>query len=139
MKVDSEYRLQTTEGAAWEAEFRKRRAAARNDDPLIASRRSQLLSKALDGALGNPSVLHGDAKERRKITIHYGEDKPEQSDSITLWVRDGFTVPEASKEDRRRDGQGRAFNGAALMSEAFLPRESDFHHGLPGRSMSANA
>ena len=27
MKVDSEYRLQTTEGAAWEAEFRKRRAA----------------------------------------------------------------------------------------------------------------
>ena len=96
MKVESEYRLQTTEGAAWEAEFRKRRAAARNDDPLIASRRSQLLSKGLDGALGNPSVLHGDAKERRKVTIHYGEDKPEQSDSITLWVRDGFTVPEAS-------------------------------------------
>ena len=47
MKVDSEYRLQTTEGAAWEAEFRKRRAAVLNDQPLIASRLSQFLDKAL--------------------------------------------------------------------------------------------
>jgi hypothetical protein len=97
MKVDSEYRLQTTEGAAWEAEFRKRRAAALNDEPLIASRRSQLLTKALTDALGGSlSVLQGDAKERRKITVHHGEGKPEQNDGITLWVRDGFSSPEAS-------------------------------------------
>ena len=51
MKVDSEYRLQTTEGAAWEAEFRKRRAAALNDQPLIASRLAQFLDKALTDAL----------------------------------------------------------------------------------------
>ena len=96
MKVDSEYRLQTTEGAAWEAEFRKRRASVLNDDPLIASRLSQFLAKALQDALGNPSILHGDAKERRKVVIHYGEGKPEQSDAITLWVRDGFSALEAS-------------------------------------------
>ena len=96
MKVDSEYRLQTTEGAAWEAEFRKRRAAALNDDPLISSRLSQSLAKALQHALGNPSILHGDAKERRRIVIHYGEGKPEQTDAITLWVRDGFSATEAS-------------------------------------------
>ena len=96
MKVDSEYHLQTTEGAAWEAERRKRRAAALNDQPLIASRLSQLLDKALTNTLGNPSVLHGDAKERRKVVIHRGESKPEATDAITLWVRDGFSAPESS-------------------------------------------
>jgi hypothetical protein len=96
MKVHSEYRLQTTEGAAWEAEFRKRRAAVLNDHPLIASRLSQLLDKALTNTLGNPSVLHGDAKERRKIVLHHGEGKPPASDAITLWVRDGFSALESS-------------------------------------------
>ncbi len=97
MKVDSEYRLQTTEGAAWEAEFRKRRASALNDDPHIAFQRSQLLNKALTDALGGGlSILQGDSKERRKITVHYGETKPDQTDGITLWVRDGFSATPAS-------------------------------------------
>jgi len=96
MKVDSEYRLQTTEGAAWEAEFRKRRARALNDPPLIAASRSQLVDTALTKALGNTSVLHGDAKERRKVIIHHSESKPEESDAITLWVRDGFSALESS-------------------------------------------
>lgn len=97
MKVDTEYRLQTTEGAAWEAEFRRRRASALNDEPSIAVRRSQLLSKALTDALGGSlSIKQGDAKEPRKIAIHYGEGKPEQIDGITLWVRDGFSSTPAS-------------------------------------------
>lgn len=96
MKVDSEYRMQTTEGAAWEAEFRKRRAAVLNDQPLIASRLSQFLDKALLNKLGNPSVLHGDSKERRKVNVHHGESKPEATDAITLWVRDGFSAPETT-------------------------------------------
>ena len=97
MKVDNdEYDLQTIEWAAWETERRKRRAAALNDQPLIASRLSQFLDKALANTLGNPSVLHGDAKERRKVVIHHSESKPEATDAITLWVRDGFSAPEAS-------------------------------------------
>lgn len=96
MKVDSEYRMQTTEGAAWEAEFRKRRAAVLNDQPLIASRLSQFLDKAMQSKLGNPSVLHGDSKERRKVIIHHSEGKPEATDAITLWARDGFSAPEAT-------------------------------------------
>jgi hypothetical protein len=96
MKVDSEYRLQTTEGAAWESEFRKRRAAALGDQPQLAAQLNLALDKALDKALGNPSVLHGDAKERRKVALHHGESRPEASDAIALWVRDGFAAPEAS-------------------------------------------
>lgn len=96
MKVDSEYRLQTTEGAAWESEFRKRRASVLNDQPLIASRLLQSIGKALSHTLGNPSVLHGDAKERRKVALHHGETKPDAGDAIPLWVRDGFSAPEAA-------------------------------------------
>lgn len=96
MKVDSEYRLQTTEGAAWESEFRKRRGAVINDQPMIAMRRGELLKKALEAALGNLNVLHGDAKIRRNIRLHYGDGKPDKSDDIILWVRDGFTTTEAS-------------------------------------------
>jgi hypothetical protein len=97
MKVDTEYRLQTTEGAAWEAEFRKRRASALNDDPLIASLRANHLTKALNDALGGSlSVPQGDAKERRKVAVHYGEGKPEPTDGITLWVRDGFSSTQAN-------------------------------------------
>ena len=96
MKVESEYRLQTTEGAAWESEFRKRRGTVLNDDPLIASNRSQLLDKVLTKILGNTSVLHGDAKERRKVIIHHSESKPEESDAIMLWARDGFSASESS-------------------------------------------
>lgn len=96
MKVDSEYRLQTTEGATWENEFRRRRAAALNDQPLIASKLSQFLGNAMVKTLGNLSVQHGDAKERRKVIIHHGESKPEATEAITLWVRDGFSAPESS-------------------------------------------
>ena len=97
MKVDTEYRLQTTEGAAWEAEFEKRRASALNDEPNIAAPRAQLLNKGVTDALGGViSVRQGDSKESRRITVHYGEGKPEQSDGITLWVRDGFSATPAS-------------------------------------------
>ncbi len=96
MKVETEYRLQTTEGAAWESEFRKRRATALNDQPMLAAAINQALDAALDDTLGNPSVLHGDAKERRKIAIHHAETRPDPSDAISLWVRDGFAAPEAS-------------------------------------------
>jgi hypothetical protein len=96
MKVDNEYRLQTTEGASWEAEFRKRRAAALNEQPLIASQISLSLDKALTEALGTLSILHGDSKERRKVVIHHDDSKPETTEAINLWARDGFSAAESS-------------------------------------------
>jgi hypothetical protein len=96
MKVDAEYRLQTTEGAAWEAEFRKRRASVLGDDALIASQLSQLLTKIVQETLGNLSVRQGDAQVSRKILDHYGDTKPDQSDDVSLWVRDEFSASESS-------------------------------------------
>ncbi len=38
-KVEGEYRLQTTEGAAWESEFRRRRSTLLNNEPQLAAHR----------------------------------------------------------------------------------------------------
>ena len=92
----SEHRLQTTEGAAWLSEFNRLRAAAANNQPLVASLLNRVIQLALDSSLGNPSVVHGDCKERRRIAVHLGEDRPEGSGDIALWVRDGFSTPDST-------------------------------------------
>ena len=95
MPVDEgEYRLQTTEGQAWEGEYRKRLAGAKNNDPQIAAQRSSLLSEAVSEELKGTAVLHGDAREKRKVVVHKGMEPPPPSDGINVWVRDGFTESE---------------------------------------------
>src|SRR6185503_8691104 len=76
MEIDGEYHLQTTEGAAWETEFRRQRASAINNDPQIAAQRAHLLLKALEASLRGLSVLHGKPREKRKVTLHYGLEAP---------------------------------------------------------------
>lgn len=91
MEVDGEYRLQTTEGASWEGEFRKRRSSVINDVTLIDAQRRQLLSEALSGLFSGLMINHGAAREKRRIFAHIGSENPPSSDGITLWVRDEFT------------------------------------------------
>ena len=81
MEIDGEYQLQTTEGAAWEAEYRRRRATTLNNEAQIASQRAQLLSKGLQTALSGINVLHGAAREKRKITPHHGMTAVELDDA----------------------------------------------------------
>ena len=95
MQIDGEYALQTAEGAAWEAEFRRRLAAAANDEPRIASERAQRLSAAVQQALGGVNVLHGAAKVKRKVTVHHGSSPPpKDADGLLVWVRYGFQEAE---------------------------------------------
>lgn len=96
MLIDGEYRLQTTEGQSWESEYRRRQTTIRSNESQIASQRAQLLSKAIQTELSGLSVLQGDAKEKRKVTIHHGPEAPSTSEGLTVWVRDGFTENEAS-------------------------------------------
>ena len=92
----SEHRLQTTEGAAWQTDFNRFRAAALNNQPLVAAQLNRFIGAALASSLGNPSVVHGDCKERRRIAVHHGEDRPDGSSEISLWVRDGFSALEST-------------------------------------------
>jgi len=96
MVVDGEYRLQTSEGADWEGEFRRHSASIRNNDATIAASRSQILTKKIQDELGSLSIAQGAAKERRKVTLHYGSDVPGTTDGLTVWVRDGFREDEGS-------------------------------------------
>ena len=96
MDIEDEYRLQTSEGAAWEAEFRRRRAALLSNDPQIAAQRGQLLSKAVQDQLDGVSVVQGDAKEKRKVGVHHGMEAPPASEGLVVWVRDGFQESEGS-------------------------------------------
>ena len=96
MAIDGEYRLQTTEGASWDNEFRKRFASTRNNDAQIAAQRGQLLSKAIQSELSSLIVLQGAAKEKRKVTLHHGVEPPTGVEGLVVWVRDGFTEPENS-------------------------------------------
>jgi hypothetical protein len=90
MEIEGEYHLQTTEGAAWESEFRRRRTALLNNEPQLAAHRGQLLSKAVAAALAGVNVLHGAARVKRKVTPHHGMTAPPATDDLTIWVRDGF-------------------------------------------------
>ena len=90
MDVDGELRLQTTEGAAWDTEFRRRRASLLNNESQIAAYRSKELSTAIAKHLGGISVAHGMAKVSRKVQVHHGADDPGTGEELTVWVRDGF-------------------------------------------------
>ena len=94
MSIDGEFRLQTTEGASWDGEYRRRFASIKNNDAQIAAHRGQLLSKGVHGELTALTVLQGAAKEKRKVSVHHGMEPPTGIDGLVVWVRDGFTESE---------------------------------------------
>ena len=116
MAIDDEYRLQTTEGAAWETEYKRARAAAINNEPQIAAQRGQHLTKVIEEELAGVSVLHGLARVKRKVTIHHGLEAPSE-DGIAVWVRDGF---QESQAGILQDIQRRSVDDATI--HVLIPR-----------------
>ena len=91
MKLGDEYSLQTQESSDWQAEFRNRRSRIANDLAGMSGRRTQQLSSAVQDAIGSVRLLHGVAKDPRKLLLHFGIDPPPDSgNDIALWVRDGW-------------------------------------------------
>ena len=110
MEVDGEYRLQTTEGAAWESEFKKQRASAVNNDRQLAAQRAQRLTKALEDELHGLTILHGSPREKRRVTIHHGLEAPKE-DGIVVWIRDAF---QESQSAIVQDIQARSVENATV-------------------------
>ena len=97
MKLDDEYSLQTRESSDWEAEFRNRRSRLANDLTSMSSKRMQLLGGAVQKAVGAMKLLHGDCKEPRKLSLHFGaEPPPGGSHDIPVWIRDEWGAGETS-------------------------------------------
>lgn len=95
MAVETEYRLQTREGAVWTHDFNRRRTAALNDDQRINSKRAELLRDGTKQALKPVSLQQGTSGTSRKLVSELSSGRPaSNSDDVTLWLRDGWSDDE---------------------------------------------
>lgn len=97
MAVESEFRLQTREGARWTHDFSRRRTAALGDDQRINSKRAELLRDGCKQALKPVSLQQGNSRQARKLGLEHSSSRPaSSSDEVTLWMRDGWSDDEKS-------------------------------------------
>lgn len=120
MKVGDEYRIQTTEGAAWERDFREQRTALARSEVEIAARRDQLLSGAVEEVVSRMRPVQGAAKVRRKVALHVGTDPDSaEGDAVRVWLRDEWS---GSWAQVRAEAQRRGMEDGVL--HVYLPKMS---------------
>lgn len=103
MKVGDEFRLQTKEGAEWDAEFRRRQSKLANDDADLQIRRDQLLYAEADRIIRSVKLIQGAAKEARQIVVSRDQSLPAPSgETIPLWIRDQWSCAQKEVEDAAR-------------------------------------
>ena len=103
MPVGDEYRLQTKEGAEWDAEFRRRQGKLANDDADLQIRRDQLIYAEADRIIRSVKITQGAAKEARQIVISRDQTPPAgNGESVPLWLRDGWSTSEKEVLDAAR-------------------------------------
>lgn len=106
MRVDGEYRLQTTEGARWEAQFQQARTSVGNDTSQVEFTRSQEFGRRAQEVVARVRPVQGGSKTPRSLVTYEGQGEPPQGDAITVWVRDGWSAQEAAVlADARQLGQ----------------------------------
>ncbi len=121
MAVETEYRIQTREGARWTHDFNRRRTAALNDDQRINSRRAELLREGTKQALKPVSLQQGHSRQPRKLAFELSTSRPTHgNDEVTLWVRDGWSDDEKSVLN---DARAAGVDSPTLFG--YLPR---LHH-----------
>lgn len=97
MQVETEYRVQTRESAAWEADFQKHRKALSDDDTKVGTARGEALAEAAKKRLGLGSVPHGASKVPRKVILHFGPSTPSvETGTVPVWVRDAWAESEST-------------------------------------------
>lgn len=120
MKVGDEYRLQTKEGAEWDAEFRRRQGKLANDDADIQIRRDQQLYAEADRVIRTVKVMQGAAKEARQVVVSRDQTPPAgNGESVPLWIRDGWSASEKELLDAAR-----AAGTDSPTVFMFLPRQA---------------
>ena len=121
MAVESEYRLQTREGARWTHDFNRRRTAVLNDDERINARRTELLRDGTKQALKPVSLQQGSSRQPRKLALDISSSKPTTSnEEISVWMREGWSDDEKSVLN---DARAAGVNSPLLLG--YLPR---IHH-----------
>jgi len=97
MQVETEYRVQTRESAAWEADFQKHRKALVDDDAKVGTARGEVLADIVRKRLGLTSAPHGVSKVPRKVVLHFGPVAPSPDPGVVpVWVRDAWAESEST-------------------------------------------
>jgi hypothetical protein len=121
MVVETEYRLQTREGARWTNDFNRRRTATLSDEERINSKRAELLRGGIKQALKPVSLQQGVSRQPRKLLLELSSSRPpSNSDDVILWVRDGW-----SEDDKSVLNEARASGVDSPLLFGFMPR---IHH-----------
>ena len=95
MRLDKEFRVQTPEGAAWDAEYQKQRNRLSNDMAALAAERDARLTEAFRG-IAKVNLLQGNSKVKRNVALHTLQTLPPSDGStLTIWVRDGWMEKES--------------------------------------------
>lgn len=116
MRLDKEFRVQTPEGAAWDAEYQKQRNFLSNNIAAVAAERDSRLSEAFRG-LAKFNLLQGSSKVKRSVAIHTLQTNPVQDGStLTIWVRDGWMEKESVFEK-----DAAAAGSESAVTFVFLP------------------
>jgi hypothetical protein len=118
MQVDSEYRMQTREGAEWNQKYLEAMHKLLDDPGKLGSERSQRLKEHCTAILTKFKLTHGVSKEARRLDIHFGSEPPaEGGAAVPVWIRDGWDVEEKTVlADARGAGE------AAATVYGFIPR-----------------
>ncbi|MEQ9207693.1 MAG: BREX system P-loop protein BrxC [Phycisphaerales bacterium] len=96
MKVDDEYRMQTTEGAHWDQKFRENQTAASNSIQEVNDHRDRAFGTRLQKIVGGIKLMQGSAKVPRTVSLHAGNDDPtDDRQTIWVWSRDGWSDQES--------------------------------------------
>lgn len=120
MKVGDEFRLQTKEGAEWDAEFRRRQAKLANNDADVQIIRDQLLYAEADRVIRAVKLTQGAAKEARQLVVSRDQSPPPgDGETVPLWIRDGWSSSEKEVVDAAR-----AAGTDSPTIFAFIPRQA---------------
>jgi hypothetical protein len=118
MQVDSEYRLQTREGAEWNQKYLEAMHKLLDDPGKLGSERSQRLKEHCTAILTKFKLTHGASKEARRLDIHFGSELPTGGGSaVPVWIRDGWDV-----EERTVLAGARGAGESAATVYVFIPR-----------------
>ena len=97
MLVDGEYRLQTSAGAHWEAEYQRRLSALKQNTPALASELTRLLQESVNERVSSVRVTHGRARVRRELLPLYQTERPSaSSEGVVVWIRDGYSESDST-------------------------------------------
>lgn len=119
MRLGDEYRLQTKEGSEWDQAFRLKQSKVGADEALVQMKRDDLLFAHADEAIRKVKVLHGAAKEPRKLSVYKDDTPPPPGDGLTVWLRHGWSASKKQVEDAARTA-----GSDDHVIHVFLPRQS---------------